>query len=303
MKNINKLLFSLTMLLIVWGCEETEFETTEDNLGNFVSFSQSSASVSESVASGTADGISVITGGNYVIEVVRSGRDLSQPLTVNISSSITFASSTDFADSGDDASETVFFSQPISTVTIPSGETSALVDVNTINDEFSSGDKTVALTITGTSDASFNLGAPATGVGNSLTITVVDDDCPIDLTSFEGAYTMTIVGTPGARFEGFDGCTLGDCSPPAMLAADPTDPLLQTAIITHPEIGGEYKIKFVTCPLETTVVQPMTSFLGRSTWLMEQGTVPGSYDDNSKDISIVGLLGGNGNFTISLKKN
>ncbi len=304
MKRFNKILLGLALLAFAVSCEETEFETTGENLGNFVSFSTGAASVNENSGSTTADGTSTVSGSNYVIRILRSTTDLSQPLTVNISSSITFATTSDFANAGDDASSTVLFSSSINTVEIPAGEAEANVTFSTINDDFSAGDKSVILTITGTSDASYALGAPQAAIGNTLAITVVDDDCPIDIASFEGEYTMTVVGTPGAPFDGFDLCASAarDCSGVVTLAADPSDPLGQTAILTHPSFGGEYKIQFITCPLETAVVQPMTSFFGVGAWQMQQGSIPGNYNEDSKDISIVGVLGTNGDFTINLKK-
>lgn len=283
------------------GCEDTsEFAKVEDSLGAYVSFSENSAAFSENSATTSADGTSVVAGNSYAVEIFRSTSDLSSPLTVSISADVVFASTTDFANAGDDASSTVAFSTDVSSLTFEAGEAFKQFTITSFNDDFSSGDKSITLSITNA--GGLNVGSQ--GLGGSIALTVVDDDCPIDLASFEGEYTMTVFGTVGAPFDGFDLCASAarDCSGVVTLAADATDPLGQTAILTHPSFGGEYKIQFITCPEEVEVVQPMTSFFGVGAWQMQQGGSLGAYSNDSKDITIIGILGTNGDFTITLKK-
>lgn len=300
MKKLYSIIMSLTILMMALSCDDSEFETTEDNLGRYITFTNTSASFSENSATTTADGIASTAANTYTVEIIRSASDLSQALSVNINVSVVYATTTDFANAGEDASETVSFSQDISSLTIPAGEVSSTFYITSFNDDFSAGDKTITLTITNAAD--YTIGNQ--GFGGSTVITIVDDDCPIDLASFEGEYTMEIIGSPESPNDGFDLCASAsrDCSGVVTLTADTSDPLGQTAILTHPSFGGEYKIQFVTCPKETLVVQPMASIFGDADWNMQQGSLPGSYNDASKDISIVGVLGSFGNFTITLKK-
>lgn len=302
---MNKLniFISLFVLAFLFACEETEFEKTEDNLGRYVAFSSSTISFAENSSSTTADGESIKGSNAQTVEVFRSTSDLSNSVTVSVSSSVIYTSTTDFAQEGEDASGTVTFSTDLNSVVIPAGKASTSFVVTAFDDDFSSGNKQITLTITNVSDGSMKIGAQ--GIGGTAIITVIDDDCPIDIASFEGTYSMSVEGSPGAPFEGFDLCASSsrDCSGPVTLTADPTDPLGQTAIITHPSIGGEYKIQFITCPKQTQVVQPMTSFFGVSSWQMQQGSEPGTYNEDTKDIGIRGVLGVNGDFTINLKKN
>lgn len=304
MKYLNRFIIALSLFaLVLSGCEQTEFEKTEENIGKYVSFSSSSASIQESSSTTTADGNTFKAGSSYTVEVFRSSSDLSQALNLSITSSVTYASTSDFANAGDDASSSVVITEDLSAFTIPANEVSATFVISSLDDEFSSGDKLVNLTINNVADARFNIGAQ--GQGGDFTLTIIDDDCPIDLASFEGEYSMTVVGTVGARFDGFDLCAAAsrDCSGPVTLTADSSDPLGQTAILTHPSFGGEYKIQFITCPKQVVVVQPMTSFFNIGAWQMQQGSMPGSYNEDSKAIEIIGVLGSNGNFTISLSKN
>ena len=75
-------------------------------------------------------------------------------------------------------------------VTIPAGEFIGYITVTPINDNTASGDITIDFSIEG--NTGFNLGIAGEGVYNTTsTLTIVEDDCPIDLSEWVGIYSVT----------------------------------------------------------------------------------------------------------------
>ena len=290
MKNqIKNILLLITISVFAISCDD---DPVLYESGDYVVFESASSGVSENNTAAA-------------VRVYRSSVDLSQALTINFTFSAVYASTTDFFDEGADASDTFSTFGDVASLTIPAGEAYGSITFYGVDDVLSSGDKTVTITIASVSLSSYNIGFPGPDSNQAVhSLTIIDDDCPIDLASFEGGYTMTVLGTEDSCCPDFDLCADPgrDCSGAVTLTADASDPSGTSAILTHPSFGSPYGIKFVTCPLQTEVITPMSSWFGFA-WNMQQGGSPGSYDEVSKTIKIVGVLGGNGDFEITLTKN
>lgn len=296
MKKIyNKYTFIMALFLSlgIMACEDEQdgFPKLDQS---YVAFSSDAANISESQTVVAADGQPITAGSTYTVELIRSSTDLSSPLTITIVVNGVFVDSTDFSLPGDDASSTFNISEDVAAVTIPAGKVSAQFLIAAKNDLEPSGNKQIALSIQSVSDPSYQIGI---GAGENkrnkqLNLTVVDDDCPIDLISFEGDYEVTnFVGAPGASYDGLVLDYLGLVGSTVTLAADPSDPLGTTAILSgglHAE--KDLVLKFNTCenavyidsryPLEPGgfEIQP-TNEPGK------YGT--GAYNEDSKKISLV----------------
>ncbi len=79
-------------------------------------------------------------------------------------------------------------------IVIPAGEHFATLDLNTINNSVADGVKTLDITLV-SADNGLSAGSGAIGVNHSLTIS--DDDCPLDLTTFPGSYDLDFTHTVG----------------------------------------------------------------------------------------------------------
>lgn len=83
-------------------------------------------------------------------------------------------------------------------VTIPAGEFMGYITVTPINDNTASGDITIDFSIEG--NTGFNLGIAGEGVYNTTsTLTIVEDDCPIDLSEWVGIYSVDEQFTSGVN--------------------------------------------------------------------------------------------------------
>lgn len=287
---INKLiyLFAFIGMIGFTSCEEEEL-TGAASLADLLFLNDSTVSTGEADAA-------------FTIVVYRSTSDFSQALTANVSVSAEFATTTSFANAGDDATGT--FTVDKTTVSFASGVSSDTITFTPIDDLLSSGVKNVTLTISEPSISSYSIGTddPSSLYG-SVTVEIADDDCPVGF-DFTGAWTYTdatgIDSFPGSLLCGnFAFCT--GAGGTVTLTSDATDPTGTTAIITGGPFGSPYSIKFLTCSAEITALGSTTSFAGVTAWNMQQGsTGVGSF--SSARITIVGVLGTNGDFEMELTR-
>lgn len=236
-----------------FACEdETEFEVTGEE---YVALTQASASVPESGSVTSQDGVASVTNGFYTATVIRSTSDLSADLTVNFTLTGVYLSTSDFADPGDDAAST-FASAATGSIVIPAGRSQASFGITAFNDLFSTGDRALTLTITGTSDSNFEIGYVAGGLGGVTAITVVDDDCPINIPGdWEGFYEVSVfTAAPGSNNDPFSpGAPVGWQTE---LVLDPSDPTNSSVLLKGgATINGvtalfvaDVPLKFETCP-------------------------------------------------------
>jgi predicted RNA-binding protein with TRAM domain len=186
MKYINKhiyvSLFAFAMFL--WSCGDEEPILYSE--GDFVAFNARTATISEN-------------GGTRTVQINRSTRDLSGTLTVQLSVSAEYTTTTSFFDQGDEASGTYALSG--TEVTFAEGESVLTVDLNAIDDVNASGNKLVNISITSVSDNSYAVGTPGPDqLFSTYAITLVDDDCPTP--DIVGDFPVTTTGTSPAGCEG-----------------------------------------------------------------------------------------------------
>lgn len=307
MKNIKYILsFLVTAAFVFTSCEEEELYPRFGEIDgqSSVAFTSGSYDVSESTTTSFADGTTSPSNSVATITLRRRSADISSPLTVSLEYTATYLADNDFVSAGEDASDAIEIKTNLEEVTFEANSATTSFNVTTIDDVLPAGDINVLFEISSVSDNKYQIGEQSGNSLSSTTLTVVDDDCPIDLTVWEGEYEFTVVGADyNASFGGEDLADLGvSYDGTATLVADSTDALGITAILTGPEFGSPYAFEFVTCPLRTEVVTPMTSFIGSTAWNMQQGEVRGTFNPDSKEINIIGTLGTNGDFVIQLEK-
>lgn len=317
MKNRFKFIYSLLFLTIVvylFSCGDEEIVTNPFTDNNYVFFNSSNASLAETPLNvRSATGTVLNAKNNSAITVSRFSKDISQPITVTVNFTAVYtAADNDFVSPGEDASDRISFSSVSDltdnsfTVTIPSSEYNATFYMYISDDLISSGDVDVSMGIASVSSNDYMIGKPDVSLErqDSLVLTINDDDCPLDIASFEGTYIMkSVIGTGNSCCPNLELCGSNiNCAGDATITADPTDPSATTAIITHPAIGGSWTIKFLTCTKEISVVTPMTSFGGVGVWRMQQGAVLGSYNEETNALVVTGVLGSNGSFSVIFEK-
>lgn len=280
MKIINKLyVLLLVAIFALTSCTETETQAVLTD--SFIAFSSSSGTILEN----SSDSI--------VVEVLLAAPLQSTDVTVDYTLELVAGSASDYTISDNSGS-----------LTIPAGESSASIEIRPVDNVFSDGDKELVFTITNVS-GDFIIGLPGPDKNNSTTtVTIGDDDCPIDLTAYVGEWVyIDAVGTangccPGGSLNGFGFPNSGGN---ATLTADPSDPSGTTAIFSGGPFGSDYTIKFLTCPQEVIALGTTSSFVGVGAWNMPQGQTNGVYTETT--ISVVGGLGGNGDFEMMFEKN
>lgn len=179
MKTFNRLglLFMSAFALLFTACDEEDGRTTFEG-PYYVQFTANSASVSEAETS------KVIK-----IEVSNVGPTVNSDITVNYSV-------------GGDAVEGVDYQllrgATSGQIVIPAGEHFGSIEISTINNDETDGDKTLELTITG---ASNGLEAGRGAIGTKFSVSISDDDCPFDITTFPGTYNVSWVQSSGWIWE------------------------------------------------------------------------------------------------------
>lgn len=242
------LVFALVLLLTFSACKEEDFTTYEQR---YVAFDAASASLVESSAVLSADGVATAGNNEVILTILRSTTDFSSPLTVGVTATATFNEDSDFFSAGDDASAKIVPTVDLSSITIPAGAVSTSFSVGLVEDLQPAGDVSVVFAITSVSDNSFDIGQQG-GIRGSFSLTIVDDDCPIDIPGlWAGEYeVLSVCAAPGAFNDGFCENTakwagLGNVT----LTADASDPLGQSAILSGGLHADDVPISFQTCPM------------------------------------------------------
>ncbi len=239
--------------LIFFSCAEEDFRTYDQR---YVAFSATSASIVESAAVLSADGVATAGNNELILTVQRTTTDFSAPLTVAITATATYNEESDFFAAGDDASAKIIPTVDLNAVVIPANETSVSFSVGLREDLQPTGDVTVIFDITAVSDPSYALGQQASQINKTFSLNIVDDDCPIDIPGvWAGEYeVLSICAAPGAFNDGFCENTakwagLGNVT----LTGDPSDPLGQTAILSGGIHADDVTMFFQTCPMTVSI--------------------------------------------------
>ncbi len=176
MKNIKFLsLIAFGVIMIFAGsCDQAEGRVTFEG-PYYVQFTSSAASISEEQTS------SVIS-----VQVSNVGPTLDQDITVNYS--------TEGSTAELDVDYEIVGTAVAGEIIIPAGKHFGTVKFRTIDNGDADGVKTLNLTLSGASNG-LSAGSGAIGVNYALTIT--DDDCPLDLSTFPGSYDLNFTHTAG----------------------------------------------------------------------------------------------------------
>lgn len=200
MKNL-KFLLLLPILFFACGEDSTEFEKISSSYVSFVE--GATTSIDEFSFTTSATGDAIITNQVKQVVIFRSGQDFSEAITVDFTVNGVYLDNSDFADAGDDAAAN--FTVSSSSVTIAAGSISSYFYVTSKNDGMSTGNKVLTITLTSVSDSDYDLGFPDGGFPNVHVLTIIEDDCPIDIPSiWEGLYKVTsFEAAPNSFNEGF----------------------------------------------------------------------------------------------------
>jgi len=308
-------LLILTIVGSVWvaGCDDTDNLATGPLQGDARVYLDPGnvTTVGEgAVAQSTADGEISTTDNTFEIKVLRTGNDFSDEVTVNYEFTAVYTSTNDFVNEGDDASDDIEFSTD-GTITIPANSQEGSVRIAVSDDVLSNGNRTISVSLTGVSGG-YDLGFSDADPKTDITITLEDDDCPIDVENdWEGTYLLTEEFTAGVNegFSFFSGQTvLVD------MELDPSDPSLTSVFLSDNEdtdfgfMGSDpNSLKFNTCPVTVSIdndeVFGFTALGGGATSLVQSS---GTYNESNNTITLVGDLiepGANfGEYTITLTK-
>ncbi|GAA4961932.1 hypothetical protein [Algibacter aquimarinus] len=225
---MKKYIYKLMALLVVFSfasCEEDP--VVFDASGGFVQFSSESAAITED----SGDVVSTV--------ILGSG---SNPSGVSV----------DFTITTDDASR--FSVSPASgTVEIPAGEFSADITITAIDNFDVDGD--VELVINLSTSSSLPVGIGGEGVNfASRAITIIDNDCPLDINAFVGTYMVSEQFTAGQNAPRGLSDFFSE-SYQVEIALDPNDTSGTKVIITNSAgfntyigDGGPVVMSFNSCP-------------------------------------------------------
>ncbi|WP_425392596.1 hypothetical protein [Ekhidna sp.] len=185
MKIINKLLpvIAFIAVFVFTSCKD-EALVGPSSLNNVVYLSDTSASVSEA-------------GGSTALVVARTTSDYSSSLSVSVSVSAVYATTTEFANAGDDATGSYTINK--TTVEFASNVSQDTIIVTAVDDLNASGPKLVTVTL---SEASgYTIGTDEKSSFHAFTtVEIVDNDCPIP--SIVGEFSVTTTDTSPAGCDG-----------------------------------------------------------------------------------------------------
>ncbi len=175
MKKIRILHIAMYVLAVVsfTGCNP-EDERVTFNGPYYVQFTSSSAAISE--AAGTV----------VAIQVSNVGPTLDEDITISYSTTGSTAVL--------DVDYELEAGQVAGQITIPAGRHFGELRIIPIDNDESDGTRTLTLTLT---SASSNLQAGFGAIGVSSSVSITDNDCPLDLETFPGSYDHSFTHTAG----------------------------------------------------------------------------------------------------------
>lgn len=262
MKNINNYMKSILLLglfaFVFTACEEDDSgELVNDALTTstkvfLATDNITSISEAESILQ-SASGAELRSDAVVDVAVVRTGGSIDSEVTVSYTSTATYVSTTDFFNEGDDASGSVSFSNEGSIV-IPAGQTRGTISIAISDDALATGDRAISITLTGTSAG--ELGLSGATPNTSQTITIIDDDCPIDIASWVGTYSVSENFTSGVNSPNGLSFFFGE-SYQIEMALDPNDATGTKVVITNSDgfntfLNDGIVMSFLTCPGEVS---------------------------------------------------
>ena len=274
MKKYIYILFASLGLLA--SCEEDL--VVYDAGEGFIQFSSTTGSVTEAAPDGP-DVTTIIVGADQNVSGV----------TVN------------FTVTADDPSR--FIIEPSNgSIDIPAGEFSADIVITPIDNVTVDGDMDIVLELT--TGSSLPVGIAGQGFeSNVRTVTLIDDDCPVDLNNLTGTFDVAEVFTSGVN----EGLTLAGAfgeSYQIEIVPQPGDATGTKVVLTNSAGFNTYLpdgtvVSFQPCP-GTIVVEPAPISL-RGGWadlIVEEAV----FNESSQSITVRGPAGGFGPYEFVLKK-
>ncbi|MEO9871134.1 hypothetical protein [Ekhidna sp.] len=302
---INRFFFLLMLTFVIGACEEEDSgELINDDLTGTIKVyfdptTPSEVSETSNVVS-TPDGSTSITTQNTLeVAVIRTGTDFSSDATINFTATTTYAVTSDFFDEGDDASGTVTFSNE-GTITIPAGQTRGSFFVAIADDVVATGDRAINITLTETSTG--ELGLTSSNPQTSLTVTIIDDDCPITIADWVGVYTVDENFTAGTNAPSGLSDFFAE-SYQVEIALDPSDVTGTKGIITNSTGFDQYfndglVVTFLTCPGQVSFSEPAPNVALFRNFVFETS----SYSEGNFSIKCEGPLATFGAYQFTLTK-
>lgn len=159
--------------LLVTSCEKNEDPTIDYGEG-YVQLNASTGTLSEDSS-------------EPIVTTILLGNDGTNPNGVTVNFTVT---------SSDDSRFTV--SPSGGSIEIPAGEFSADIEITPVDNVIADGDVQVVLELSTSSDLPIGIAGQGL-VAISRTITLVDDDCPVDSDAFVGTFTVEEVFTSGGN--------------------------------------------------------------------------------------------------------
>ena len=276
--NIARIL-AIFSTLFLFSCEE-DLVTYEES--DFVIFGETSASIAED------------SDDPLQISVQRSRAD--QAITVELSAVSYYADDPDV-----EASSTFSISQ--TSLQFAEGEFETTVTVDPVDNNTSDGAKIVSLSIASVSDEAFSTGFPGESAFNgTVTITIEDEDCPVNSEAVTGTFEVNEVFTEGPN----EGLSLAAAFEEVYLleiTADPDDPSGTMFIINNAEGANQFfepdtPISLNTCPktVNFRAGDPIVALFA------DMAVDATSYDDASGLLTFSGELGNYGLYEVVLEK-
>jgi hypothetical protein len=236
MKNLFKKLFVVVAVFGLLSCEpDRHFLDLSGFDGDFsngwVHFEVSSRSVAEDDPEGTE------------LVVLRSDIEGSETVTIELVAT--------YVDDGTDATSTFTVTPSNLQVTFEAGQARAVVAIIPINNDIADGNKTLEFTITNSARGAW-IGYPGEArVNSAATVTIIDDDCPIDINAFVGTFSVAEQFTSGPNAPRGLASFFGE-SYRLILTLDPTDVTGTRVIINNAPGFDEYipdgtVMTFLTC--------------------------------------------------------
>lgn len=168
-----KYLFFIGIVGLLIACDENPPILFNDAV---VIFEGNNKSITESV-SGLNEDPNTAT-----ITISRTNTDISQPLTVN------YTTTAVLIETGGAANNAFTISGTAGQITIPANQYKATITLSTVNNLATDGTKEVTITMT-SATGSINTGYPGPdGVRKSIKVFIEDDDCLFELDTFLGDY-------------------------------------------------------------------------------------------------------------------
>jgi hypothetical protein len=318
LRSIYKLMYSFVFVMLTLGLFSacTEDDTIKNPFVNFdyVFWGSNDVSVTEGNALATSASGQINAAKSGVnVTLSRFSKDVSDVLTVTVNFTAVYQIDSDFFSAGEDASDRVVFSGVENVtansfqVTFQPGEYNRLFRVFSVDDDFAAGNVVVNLSINTTSIPKYSIGKPEVTLDTRdvKTIIIEDDDCPIDLSEWEGEYAFAaIIGASYSTFAGSNLCSdFGFCPKGNLtLTANEDDPLGLQAILDGPDLNNPMTIEFITCTEQVRIVTSGHGILNVGAWGAQQGAALGTFDSERKTLNLNFVLGTNGDFVMTLVK-